>query len=69
VILVDLTAFQCDVVYEPDDAFIEAAREVAFNCDGAVIVAADGTIQEQMVRVRSPSSAELSEIDTLTYAN
>jgi hypothetical protein len=39
----------------PDDftAAVRAADQVAFDCDGAVLVAADGTIQEQMVRVRS----------------
>jgi hypothetical protein len=34
-------------------AAVRAADQVAFDCDGAVLVAADGTIQEQMVRVRS----------------
>ena len=44
---------RCRIVGDPLDAFIDAAREVAFSRDGAVVVAADGTIQEQMVRVRS----------------
>lgn len=42
------------IVSDSVEEFINAARDVAFNCDGAVIVAADGTIQKQMVRVRSP---------------
>ena len=43
------------IVSDSVEEFISAARNVAFNCDGAVIVAADGTIQKQMVRVRSPT--------------
>jgi hypothetical protein len=33
-------------------AAAHVAADVAFDCDGAVVVAADGTFQEQMVRVR-----------------
>ena len=44
---------RCQVVSEGPEAFLEAARDVAFSRDGAVIVAGDGTIQEQMVRVRN----------------
>jgi hypothetical protein len=43
---------RCRVVSEPPEAFVDAARDVAFSRDGAVIITADGTIQEQMVRVR-----------------
>jgi diadenylate cyclase len=50
-------------------AFIGAARDVAFTHDGAVVIAADGTIQEQMVRVRSPSSDDIDNADTLEYAD
>ncbi|MEF8830563.1 MAG: hypothetical protein V5A23_03385 [Halobacteriales archaeon] len=59
---------QSRVVSESTDAFVEAAREVAFACDGAVVVAADGTVQEQMVRVRSPSPDEM-DADDLGYAD
>jgi diadenylate cyclase len=34
-------------------AAVRTAEDVAFDCDGAVLVAADGTFQRQMVRVRS----------------
>jgi diadenylate cyclase len=55
---------RCAVVSESEESFIEAAREVAFNCDGAVVIAADGTIQRQMVRVRSHN---IENSHTLTY--
>lgn len=51
------------VVTDDLEAFIEAARSVAFERDGAVIISADGTIQEQMVRVKGLSQAELTELD------
>jgi hypothetical protein len=41
---------RCEVVSRDPESFIEAARDVAFNRDGAVVVSGDGTIQEQMVR-------------------
>jgi diadenylate cyclase len=41
------------ILPEEFTAAVEAASEVAFDRDGAVVVAADGTVQEQMVRVRS----------------
>ena len=40
-------------------AVVEAARTVAFERDGAVVVTADGTIQEQMVRIRTLGDREL----------
>ncbi|MEF8757979.1 MAG: hypothetical protein V5A33_07055 [Halobacteriales archaeon] len=49
---------QCQVVSDDPEAFLEAARDVAFSRDGAVVIAGDGTIQEQMVRVRNLSAAE-----------
>lgn len=42
-----------DHVTRDEDRFVEAARDVAFSRDGAVVVSADGTITEQMVRVTS----------------
>lgn len=39
------------------------AADVSFNCDGAVVVAADGTFQEQMVRVRSVSDREMLDAE------
>jgi diadenylate cyclase len=58
---------RCRVASESPDAFTKVARDVAFSRDGAVIVTGDGTIQEQMVRVRSPNRDELHAIQDLTY--
>lgn len=60
---------RCPVVSGPGEPFIDVAREVAFNCDGAVVIAADGTIQEQMVRVRSFATDRLGESGELAYAD
>jgi len=49
---------RCQLVTDSLDKFTAVARDVAFTRDGAVIVTADGTIQEQMVRVRNPSSTD-----------
>jgi hypothetical protein len=43
----------CRIIEEDLDAFVEAARTVAFECDGAVVISADRTIQEGMVRIKS----------------
>ncbi|WP_380680124.1 hypothetical protein [Salinigranum sp. GCM10025319] len=58
----------CRVVTEDLDAFVDAAESVAFERDGAVIVSADGTIQEQMVRIKSPSPGTIDE-DGVQYAD
>jgi hypothetical protein len=58
---------RCRVVTESPEAFTRVARDVAFECDGAVVVTGDGTIQEQMVRVRSPTPAEMEDADGLEY--
>jgi len=58
----------CRVVTDSEERFREAAEQVALHRDGAVVVAVDGTIQEQMVRVRSPSVAELERQDRVTHA-
>lgn len=60
---------RCGAVSESAEPFIDVARDVAFSCDGAVVIAADGTIQEQMVRVRSPSPAEMQNAEDLEYAD
>ena len=60
---------RCRVATESPEAFTKVARDVAFSQDGAVVVTGDGTIQEQMVRVRSPSKEEVAEIDDLQYAD
>jgi hypothetical protein len=48
---------RCQVVSERPEAFLAAARDVAFTRDGAVVIAGDGTIQQQMVRVRNLDAA------------
>ncbi|MDY6817343.1 MAG: diadenylate cyclase [Halobacteriales archaeon] len=57
------------IATESRDAFVEAAREVAFKRDGAVIITTDGTIQEQMVRIRSPSTDEVKGREEINYAD
>jgi diadenylate cyclase len=58
----------CRVVTQAIDRFVTAVREVAFSCDGAVVIMTDGTVQEQMVRVRSPSATEVERRDAFDYA-
>ena len=60
---------RCRVATESPEAFTKVTRDVAFSQDGAVVVTGGGTIQEQMVRVRSPSTEEIAEIDDLNYAD
>ena len=60
---------RCRVATESPEAFTKVTRDVAFSQDGAVVVTGDGTIQKQMVRVRSPSREEIAEIDDLQYAD
>ena len=60
---------RCRVVTDSPDTFTEVARDVAFSQDGAVVVTGDGTIQEQMVRVRSPSREYIERFDRLEYAD
>ena len=57
------------VVSEDPEAFVRAAEEVAFSQDGAFVVTVDGTIQEQMVRVRSPTATEVEDRETVDYAD
>jgi len=57
------------VVTDDPDAFVTAADTVAFTRDGAVVITVDGTIQEQMVRVRSPTAAEVERREEIDYAD
>jgi diadenylate cyclase len=57
------------VVPESPEAFVTAAEEVSFSRDGAVIVTVDGTIQRQMVRIRSPSAKEVKRREEIDYAD
>lgn len=58
---------RCNDVLESQDTFRRVARDVAFTRDGAVIVTGDGTIQEQMVRIRTLDSEELSAVGDIEY--
>jgi DisA bacterial checkpoint controller nucleotide-binding. len=60
---------RCRVVTESPDTFTEVARDVTSSQDGAVVVTGDGTIQEQMVRVRSPPREYIETFDELEYAD
>ncbi|MDY6817342.1 MAG: hypothetical protein SVG88_01675 [Halobacteriales archaeon] len=42
---------------------VQAAHDIAFECDGAVVLTADGTFQEQMVRIRTPNDPELTALE------
>ncbi|ERG95058.1 diadenylate cyclase [Haloquadratum walsbyi] len=59
----------CRVATNSIESFVTAARDVAFERDGAIVITADGTIQEQMVRIRSPSAAEVERRDEIAYAD
>jgi hypothetical protein len=58
---------RCRVVPDSTEAFTRVARDVAFDCDGAIVVTGDGTIQEQMVRVRNPTVEEMAEFGQLEH--
>ncbi|MDZ7702353.1 MAG: diadenylate cyclase [Halobacteriales archaeon] len=61
----------CRVITENLDGFVEAAETVGHTRDGAVIISTDGTVQEQMVRIKSPSDREKAELgdETVEYAD
>ncbi|WP_435098942.1 diadenylate cyclase [Halorubrum sp. N11] len=58
---------RCKIVLDSPEDFRRVAEDVAFSRDGAIIVTGDGTIQRQMVRVRSPSRTEVSAVADLEY--
>lgn len=58
----------CPSVFGTIDALVEAARSVASTCDGAVVVHSDGTIEEQMVRLKQLSATDGARPDDLPYA-
>jgi len=58
----------CATVFAETDVFLETAQKVALSRDGAVIVHSDGTIREEMVRVKQLSPAECRRTDDLPYA-
>lgn len=57
----------CRVLSEDLDGFVEAARTVGFTRDGAVIISTDGTIQEQMVRIKN--QGDVGEDERIEYAD
>jgi hypothetical protein len=59
----------CRMVTGDLESFVTATRDVAFSCDGAVIVTVDGTIQGQMVRIKSPDGARVREREEIEYAD
>ncbi len=58
---------RCKDVFDSPEVFRRVAEDVAFTRDGAIIVTGDGTIQEQLVRVRSPSPAEIPAVGNLSF--
>ncbi len=58
---------RCKVVFDSPEAFRRVAEDVSFSRDGGIIVTGDGTIQQQMVRVRSPSQDEISAVRDLKF--
>lgn len=58
----------CADIFSSLDALSEAAEKVAFSCDGAVMVNNDGTIEEEMVRIKQLSTAEHEQKDGLPFA-
>lgn len=60
----------CRVVSENLDGFVEAARTVGHSRDGAIIISTDGTIQEQMVRIKSSGNSGVgTENETIESAD
>ncbi len=58
----------CPDIFSSLDALSETAEKIAFTCDGAVIINNDGTIEEEMVRIRQLSTAEREQNDSVPYA-
>ena len=58
---------RCQVITDSPESFVDVARDVAFSRDGAIVVTGDGTVQEQMVRVRSPTR-DHEKFDEIDYA-
>lgn len=59
----------CASVFGSPTGLFEAAKEVAFTCDGAVIVHGDATINEELVRITQLSAADRDQLGDLTYAD
>jgi hypothetical protein len=61
----------CRIVTEDLDGFVEAAGTVGHTRDGAILISTDGTVQKQMVRIKSQSGSEKQEggDETVDYAD
>jgi len=60
----------CRVVTDDLDTFVSAARTVGQTNDGAVIISTDGTIQKQMVRIKSQSDGDATgQKEHIEYAD
>jgi hypothetical protein len=62
----------CAALTADFDAFFDAAETVAMENDGAVVIAVDGTICTQMVRLKDLSPAQTDDVDLsdgLEYAD
>lgn len=59
----------CPTVLDDVHAFHRTARGVAVSCDGAVVVQADGTIEEPMVRAEQLSTTDDENTANPSYAD
>ena len=61
----------CQTVFGDLNGFYDAASQVAFEADGAVIASIDGVLQHQMVRLKDLSHADLDARteEAMTYAD
>lgn len=63
---------KCAEVTDDLDPLFEAAQDVALECDGAVVVGADGSVLEQMVRLKGLGETERpteEEPEEVSYAD
>lgn len=59
----------CASVFSSTDALFESAKEIAYACDGAIVVRPDATIEEEMVRITQLSTDEREQLGELPYAD
>lgn len=60
---------ECASVFGSPSGLVEAARTVAFDCDGAVIVHEDTTIEAETVRITQLCATARERLDDLPYAD
>lgn len=56
-------------MFASPEVLFEAATEVAYACDGVVVVHPDATIQEEMVRITQLSATDREQFGVLPYAD